>query len=168
MSIKESRLVNKICKAQHLVLYKLGFRDYRRAHKPIIRKGLLRCSKQHRTQLSSKQVVFGMPMKEPKVPWQLRQRWIAVECSINLRFAKKISASVNLYAVTITNILTQVATYSSGIGYMGEFWVGSYWLILVATTNKTTFSSNPCGVTAWIERGNNLSIKLAVVSTDLR
>ena len=40
MSIKESRLVNKIWKAQHLVLYKLGLRDYRRAHKPIIRKCL--------------------------------------------------------------------------------------------------------------------------------
>ena len=63
---------------------------------------------------------------------------------------------------------TQVATYSSAIGYMGKFWLGSYWLILVATTNKTTFSSNPCDVTAWIERGNNLSIKLAVASTDLR
>lgn len=40
MSIKESRLVNKIWKAQHLVLYKLGLRDYQRAHKPIIRKCL--------------------------------------------------------------------------------------------------------------------------------
>ena len=40
MSIKESRLVNRIWKAQHLVLYKLGLRDYRRAHKPIIRKCL--------------------------------------------------------------------------------------------------------------------------------
>ena len=40
MSIKESRLVNKIWKAQHLVLYKLGWRNYRRAHKPIIRKCL--------------------------------------------------------------------------------------------------------------------------------
>ena len=41
MSIKESRLIDKIWKAQHLVLYKLGLRDYQRAHKPIIKKYLL-------------------------------------------------------------------------------------------------------------------------------
>ncbi|MDE0300286.1 MAG: hypothetical protein OXN17_16745 [Candidatus Poribacteria bacterium] len=41
MSIKESRLVNKMWKAQHLILYKLGLRDYRRAHRPIIKNCLL-------------------------------------------------------------------------------------------------------------------------------
>ena len=41
MSIRESRLFNKIYKAQHLVLYKLGLRSHVRAHKPIIEKYLL-------------------------------------------------------------------------------------------------------------------------------
>ncbi|MCZ6679367.1 MAG: hypothetical protein O7E52_19215 [Candidatus Poribacteria bacterium] len=40
MSIRESRLVNKIWKAQHLALSKLGLRSYARAHKPILRKYL--------------------------------------------------------------------------------------------------------------------------------
>ena len=40
MSMKESRFVNRIWKAQHLVLYKLGLRSYARLHKPIIKKYL--------------------------------------------------------------------------------------------------------------------------------
>ena len=41
-------------------------------------------------------------------------------------------------------------------------------LIEAARTNKATLSSNPRAVTAWIDFGNNRSIKLPVVSTILR
>ena len=41
-------------------------------------------------------------------------------------------------------------------------------LIEAARTNKATLSSNPRAVTAWIDFGNNRSIRLPVVSTILR
>ena len=41
MSLKESRLANKIWKAKHLLLSKIGLRQYDRAHKVLLRQYLL-------------------------------------------------------------------------------------------------------------------------------